>query len=183
MPKRLAKGATIPTEFPSVPQFPTFVPSSNSSQLPIPILTNAYSLSDSLQFPPPTTLHSSHFRCCCCCCLLSPLSSLLLLHSSPAFLVFFLLLFPLSRGSVVWLATQPHQHGHTRGHTTRWQQRHLPTCFSSFPGEGTQAQEVPSEQSKAHAVRHVVEGHSNAADPPTPPHSLSLSLLKNNAHG
>lgn len=183
MPKRLAKGATIPTEFPSVPQFPTFVPSSNSSQLPIPILTNAYSLSDSLQFPPPTTLHSSHFRCCCYCCLLSPL-----LPAAPSFLSsfsrFFLLLFPLSRGSVVWLATQPHQHGHTRGHTTRWQQRHLPTCFSSLPGEGTQAQEVPSEQSKAHAVRHVVEGHSNAADlPHSTALSPSLSLLKNNAHG
>lgn len=120
------------------------------------------------------TAHTSVASAAAVCC---PLSSLLLLHSSPAFLVFFLLLFPLSRGSVVWLATQPHQHGHTRGHTTRWQQRHLPTCFSSFPGEGTQAQEVPSEQSKAHAVRHVVEGHSNAADPHT------HSLLKNNAHG
>lgn len=91
MPKRLAKGATIPTEFPSVPHVRPN--SSNSSQLPIPILTNAYSLSDSLQFPPPTTLHSSHFRCFCCCCLLSPLSSLLLLHSSPAFLVFFFITF------------------------------------------------------------------------------------------
>lgn len=79
MPKRLAKGATIPTEFPSVPHVRPN--SSNSSQLPIPILTNAYSLSDSLQFPPPTTLHSSHFRCCCCCCLLYPL-----LPAAPPFL-------------------------------------------------------------------------------------------------
>lgn len=117
---------------------PSSSPSSNSSQLPVTILTNAYSLSDSPIPAPLTTLHSSHFRCCCCC-LLSPVCSHIPLQLFSY--LFFLLHFPLSRGSVVCLATQPHQHGHTRGPTARGGSNLLPS--SCLPGVGTQAQEVP----------------------------------------
>lgn len=102
---------------------PSSSPSSSSSQLPVTILTNAYSLSDSPIPAPLTTLHSSHF--CCCCCLLSPP---LLPHSSPAFLLFFFFYYIFhchEAASSVW------RHSHTNRATLEGQQREV--AVTSFP--------------------------------------------------